>query len=182
MSDVQQQSDIQQQSDVQQQKDIRAIIAERIQNTDIQNGIVDVFVSYHQKLQDILTVATVENNGVRPEGLTNEIYACFHHIGRVLLYPESDIKHELKTAHDSHLKRATLDSYKIAINTILEQEAKFREIVDYFILVDNFSKYVPDGFQHVKTIREKSGNAKEYYQKAKACESQGEFSQAIEFF
>jgi hypothetical protein len=111
--------------------DSSTTIEKRLQDPVIQSKIRDIFLRYYDDLQEILTVATVESGGIRPDGLANEVYACFHHMARALCEANADTDSELKSAQKSHLKRATLDAYKIAINSYLSEEQKMRDVLDY---------------------------------------------------
>ena len=155
---------------------------ENLKKTDIQEQLAEILSTYCVDLHDILTIATIHSAGVRPEGLSNEIFSCFHHIARGLCLPDVDPKTELTAARKSHIKRAILDSYKIAINFILKEDESLREILDYLVLAEDFSKYIPDGMDKVNKIKESVREVKSLYTKAKKSEATSEFDEAIEFY
>ncbi len=160
----------------------REICINRIQEPDTQQALVEAFVFYYGDLQEVLRIATVHNRGIRPAGLSNEIFSCFHHIARGLCQKEKGAVEEITSACRSHLKRALLDSYKIAINAILEEDKKLKEILDYLILTDDFEKFVPDGLKKINEIQRQSQKVKQSYRQAKFHESKGDFDQAQESF
>ena len=55
-----------------------------LQDPQYQDALLSVFSDYHTELEDVLELATIENDGIRPDNLTNEIYSLFHHISRSL--------------------------------------------------------------------------------------------------
>ena len=114
--------------------------------------------------------------------MDRELVSCFHHIARGLCLPDVDLKAELTAARKSHIKRAILDSYKIAINFILKEDEKLREILDYLVLAEDFSKYIPDGMDKVNKIKESVRKVKLLYTKAKKFEATSEFDNAIESY
>jgi hypothetical protein len=158
------------------------VISQRLKDPHIQKALAEVLSAYWNDLQDILTIATVQCNGVRPEGLTNEVYACFHHIARALCGEEVHCEQELASAKQSHIKRATLDSYKIAINSYLHEEARAEELLDYMVLVEDFSRYIPDGHQKVMAAKGHARYIREQYKNAKAAEIRGNFDEAMKYF
>lgn len=151
-----------------------------LKDDDIQQLLVEAFSYYSSELYDVLTLATVENAGVRPEGLANEVFSAFHHLARGLCVADADVSAELHAARSSHLKRATLDSYKIAINAILREDDKAKELLDYLVLVEDFTRYVPDGLQKVGEIKDSSREVKLLYKEAKRLESCGHFTESIQ--
>lgn len=158
------------------------VVKKRLKDIAVQEGLAKIFVHYYDDLQDILSIATVENSGIRPERLANEIYSCFHHIARGLCDESVHAEEEFRTARRSHLKRATLDSYKIAINAFLVEDEKMREILDYLVLVEDFSAFIPDGLAKINEIKASARFVKEHYQIAKASEAGGQFDGAINAF
>lgn len=152
-----------------------------LEQKDIQESLADVFAFYAYDLYDILTIATVENAGVRPERLTNEIFSSFHHIARGLCVDdrEIDVNKELNSARSSHLKRAALDSYKISINAALSEDNKAKELLDYLVLVEDFTRFVPDGLDKVNKIKAVSRAVKQSYASARQHEAHGNFDGAL---
>jgi hypothetical protein len=153
---------------------------ENLKKAEIQEQLAEILVTYSIDLHDILTVATVHNSGVRPEGISNEIFSCFHHIARGLCLPKVDTNAELTAARKSHIKRAILDSYKVAINYILKEDEKLKEILDYLVLAEDFAKYIPDGMDKVNDIKQCSRKVKIFYIEAKRSEAKSDFDSAIE--
>ena len=165
------------------ESDTRDRILRRLDEAQVQNALADVFTSYLDDLHDVLNLATVENNGVRPEGLANEVFSCFHHLARGLSQEEDDTSLEqFHTARGSHLKRAILDSYKIALNSILTEDAKLREVLDYIVLAEDFAQYIPDGLQKINEIKDKARLVKREYRSAKKAEARGNFDEAMGTF
>ena len=145
----------------------------RIHETDIQKRLLDVLEYYYGDLRYIQKLATIESDGIRPDGLANEIFACFHHIARGLCEPDADAEREIETAFKSHLKRATFDSYKIAINSYLSEDTQLKEVLDYLVLIEDFEKYIPDGLQKINEINSLSREARKQYEQAKNSEERG---------
>ncbi|WP_412851523.1 hypothetical protein [Ectothiorhodospira shaposhnikovii] len=150
-----------------------------MEDASVRESLAETFSYYARELNDVLTVATIESAGVRPEGLANEVFSAFHHIARGLCLAEADAQEEIEKARSTHLKRATLDSYKIAINSFLKEDTKERELLDYMVLVEDFTRYVPDGLKKVQEVKDLSREVKGLYAQAKRLESRGEFTQAI---
>lgn len=160
----------------------REICTKRIQETSTQKALADAFVFYYNDLQDVLQIATAHNRGIRPTGLSNEIFSCFHHIARGLCQKEKNADEEITSAHRTHLKRVLLDSYKIAINAILDEDRKLKEILDYLVLTEDFEKYVPDGLKKINNIQRQSQKVKQSYREAKSHEAKGDFDRAQDNF
>lgn len=150
-----------------------------LKDDNVQQLLAEAFSYYSSELYDVLTLATIENAGVRPEGLANEVFSAFHHIARGLCVDGTDVNDELRSSRRSHLKRATLDSYKIAINAILREDNEAKELLDYMVLVEDFTRFVPDGLQKVNEIKDSSRLAKQRYKEAKRLESCGHFNESI---
>lgn len=155
-------------------------VLEHLKNTEIQEQLAEILITYSIDLHDILTVATVHNSGIRPEGISNEVFSCFHHIARGLCLPDVNVTAELTAARKSHIKRAILDSYKVAINFILKEDEKLKEILDYLVLAEDFAKYIPDGMDKINTIKLHSRKVKDFYIEAKRSEAKSDFDDAIE--
>lgn len=155
---------------------------EKLKKPEVQEQLAKILSTYFFDLHEILTIATVQSAGVRPEGLSNEIYSCFHHIARGLCIPGANIERELISAEKSHIKRAILDSYKITINSILREDEALREILDYLVLAEDFARYIPDGMAKVNEIKDVSRKVKLSYGEAKRFEARAEFDKAIESY
>jgi hypothetical protein len=165
---------------VESQDEAQQRAAALLKDDSVQQLLVEAFSYYSSELYDVLTLATIENAGVRPEGLANEVFSAFHHIVRGLCVAGTDVDKELRAARSSHLKRATLDSYKISINAFLREDNKAKELLDYMVLVEDFTRYVPDGLQKVNEIKDSSRKAKQLYKEAKRLESSAHFDESIE--
>ncbi len=160
-------------------------IENKLSEDGVRKLLAKIFKTYIEDLQPILTLATAENDGIRPEGLVNEIYASFHHVARALTMEDSngdEIKKNLISAEQSHLKRAIYDSYKIAINAYLREESKLADTLDYLVLVDDFEKFVPDGINRVREIKQTRRQIVKHYRQAMTCERNGDFIKAIKEF
>jgi len=155
---------------------------DNLKKPEIQEQLAETLAAYCSDLHDILTIATVHSAGVRPEGLSNEIYSCFHHIARGLCLPDADAEAELTAARKTHIKRAILDSYKIAINYILAEDNKLKEVLDYLVLAEDFSRFIPDGMAKVSDIKQSSRKVIALYSDAKHYESKGDFEKAIDAY
>jgi len=153
-----------------------------LKDESVQRALAEIFSCYISDLHDILTIATIENAGVRPERLANEIFSSFHHIARGLCIPDADSDKEFRAARSTHLKRAILDSYKIAINAVLEEDNKAKELLDYMVLVEDFTRFIPDGLNKVNEIKNKSRSVKALYQSARKHEAHGNVEGAIDNF
>lgn len=155
---------------------------ERLGNADTKASVAEVFCHYYKDLQPILILATAESSGTRPEGLSNEIYACFHHVARALCEADADVSSELKSAQKSHLKRAILDSYKIVVHAHLSELDEARKLLDYMVLMKEFAHYFPLGVERATEVKAIGAQVKSNYVAAKTAESTGHFEEAIEKF
>ncbi len=154
-------------------------IIQRLRDVEVQEAIASVFARYVDDLQGVLVLATSANGGVRPEGLTNEIYSCFHHLARGLSEDGVDPGDQFRSARDSHLKRAILDSYKIALHFILSEDERLREVLDYLVLAEDFTRYVPNGLEKVNEIKGTARSVRGAYCKAMDAERRGQFTEAM---
>ncbi|MEO0515258.1 MAG: hypothetical protein AAF086_08190 [Planctomycetota bacterium] len=154
-------------------------ILDRLREAEVQKALACVFARYVDDLQELIVLATVENGGVRPKGLTNEIYSAFHHLARGLSEDHTDFRDQFKSARESHLKRAILDSYKIAINSILDEDNKLLETLYYIVLSEDFTRYIPDGLEKTQKIKDKAASVKAAYKAAMHEERRGDFDAAI---
>jgi len=152
---------------------------QQLSRKETQEKLAEIFTYYGYDLYNIFVLATVENAGERPENLTNEIFSCFHHIARAMCLDGMDVQSELRSALGSHLKRATLDSYKISISSYLEDDQKLRDVLDYLVLAEDFSRYVPNGLEKTEEIREQARKVKYHYERAKLKEASGKFDDAM---
>ncbi len=155
-----------------------------LSNSQYQQALNDVFDSYHKDLEEILELATIESDGLRPDNLTNEIYSLFHHISRSLSSKNTidEAICEVNRAKDTHLKRAILDSYKICINGVLRRESKTADILETLILDEDFRSCIDDCTTKVKKIKEVKKKIKSTYLEAKKYERKGDFPSAIIYY
>jgi hypothetical protein len=152
---------------------------ERLSDSKVRATIVDIFRHYYEDLQPILIIATAEASGTRPEGLSNEIYACFHHVARALCQADANVTSELNSAQKSHLKRAILDSYKIAIHSHLAELDEAKKLLDYMVLVKDFAHYFPRGVERAAEVKALGVQVKSSYLAARTAEATGDFELAI---
>lgn len=154
-----------------------------LQKESVQRKLASLLAGYLNDVQPIIVEATVQNAGVRPSGLENEVYSCFHHIARGLCVYEADgeTEQEIEKAEDSHLKRVLLDSYKIAICPSLKEYQFVVEDLYHLSLDKDFNPeiYGPESIKKIQKILELKTQVKNAYKKAKLHESCGEIEQAI---
>ncbi|MBO5201240.1 MAG: hypothetical protein J6C30_00745 [Lentisphaeria bacterium] len=149
----------------------------------IQKELAVLFSRYYGKVHYISDIASVENGGVRPEGLANEMYACMHHIARGLATGnEADAVLEIKKAEQTHLKRLCLDAYKIAINSFLNEYNDHVTALKYLVLEDSFKNVAPDAIEIVGQINETAIKIKTNYLEAKKAEVIGKHKEAEDSF
>lgn len=151
-------------------------------NADFQKELYGVFESYHNNLEPILDLATIENDGIRPECLENEVYSLFHHISRSIFSSKNKKAgiEELRKGVQSHLRRAILDSYKISINSFLERSRVVVENIQQLILDEDFRKCINDADSEYQEICTFQKTVKAWYLTAKKLERSGDFDKAIE--
>lgn len=108
----------------------RQVVETRLTDPQIRGQLAELVILYYRDHKEALTLAEVATNGRRPEGLTNEIYACFHHLARGLVEGDCDPLHELGDKSQSHLKRLGLDSLKLYINSVLKDSEPVLQALD----------------------------------------------------
>jgi hypothetical protein len=146
-----------------------------------QDTLASVFNEYHADLEEILELATIESNGIRPRHIENEIYALFHHISRSLCdiqEKELAIK-EVEHAKNTHLKRAILDSYKIAINNVLKRANKNTEILEEIATDPDYREAINESIVNLNILTGKKNEIKKKYLEAKKTERKGNTAGAI---
>ena len=163
---------------------LRQTCAERLASSRIQAKLVEVFAFYFYDVQEIMHFASVQLGGERPPNLTNEIFSCFHHIARGLCIGDTVTRTlgECDGAANSHLMRATLDSYKMAIHCVVQKDRQLKKVLDFLVLVDDFEKYVPDGIAKIHEINTISNDMQRHHVVAKVMEAQGKHDLAIQSF
>lgn len=146
-----------------------------LKDDEYQRKLYDLLYFYGEKLQDVIDLATIENNGDRPEGLENEIYSAFHHIYRSLFCKESaaDACKELEKALISHLMRARYDSYKIAIYSILKKSDEIIKNLGFLLIDGDFRSVLPDAVNIVNDIGKLQKEIRKIYLVAIKYERQG---------
>lgn len=151
-------------------------------DSDYQKELYSIFEIYHNDFEPPLDLATVENDGIRPECLENEIYSLFHHISRSIFCADSKASaiEELRKGSRSHLQRAILDSYKISINSFLERSRTVVENLQQLVLDENFRKCIEDADGDYRALCTFQKDVKKTYLAAKKLERSGNFESAIE--
>ncbi|HAT51370.1 MAG: hypothetical protein HQL07_06495 [Nitrospirae bacterium] len=153
-----------------------------LKSEKVQGALADLVAKYWCEFHPVFRTATGEENGRRPENVSNEMFSCLHHIvrGLVNVENETDSAREIRKAVDSHIKRGTLDSYKIAINSILEEDKVLVELLDYILLADdNLDGNFKDRITHIKRIQQLKRECKVAYIDAKKMEAEAQWSRAI---
>ncbi len=102
-------------------EEVEALVRQRLSQPEVQQKVLEAVLYYYLDFRETTTFAEVLNDGTRPEGLANEVYACFHHLARGLSEKDADAVEEIEKARSSHLKRLALDSNKIILNRILTE-------------------------------------------------------------
>ena len=162
---------------------LRANALRMLREESVQDRLASLMASYLAVVQPIITEATVEKAGIRPAGLENEIYSCFHHIARGLCESteKEEAVREVDKGENSHLKRVLLDSYKIAISPSLQE---YRFIVEdlYHLSLDkdfNPDIYGAEPIKKIRNILHIKTEVKEAYKRAKYNEALGNSEESI---
>lgn len=158
-------------------------------NESIAKETISLLVKYQNDLCELLDIATIENDGIRPRGITNEVFSCFHHIVRGI-YKSTDSNNAIdiaafKKEADSaqrHLLRGILDCYKIILSSFLKEEKQLKETLAYLNLVEDFEKYIPDGQVEINGINNLQIQIEDEYKKAKSFERNGQSQDAVDHF
>lgn len=160
-----------------------ANVLRMLQKESVQRKLASLLSAYWNDVQPIVVEATVQSAGIRPDGLENEIYSCFHHVARGLCVGngEEEAEREMEKAEDSHLKRVLLDSYKIAIWPCLSQYQVVIEDLYHLSLDRDFNPeiYGADSIGKIRNVLALTTRVKEAYKEAKLHEACGETEQAI---
>ncbi|MDR2210012.1 MAG: hypothetical protein LBO65_00890 [Spirochaetaceae bacterium] len=135
-------------------------------------------------MEEILELATIENNGSRPRHIENEIYALFHHISRSLcnITNVDDAVKEVEQAKNSHLKRAILDSYKIAINSVLKESDKKTDLLEDLATDPDYRECINESIISLELLRKSKSEIKTTYLEAKKKERKGDMSEAVKLY
>ncbi|MBF0175049.1 MAG: hypothetical protein HQL83_16655, partial [Magnetococcales bacterium] len=89
---------------------------------------------------------------------------------------------EISKATETHIKRATLDSYKIAINSILEEDTILTNLLGYILLADDVVTDFKDKVANIREIHQLKQECKKSYIKAKEFEAAAQWSEAIDTY
>jgi CRISPR/Cas system-associated endoribonuclease Cas2 len=151
-----------------------------LNDADYREKLRSLFLFYGDELQELIELATVESNGVRPKNIENEIYSAFHHIYRSIF--RDNLKTSFKDiddAQNSHLLRVQYDAYKIALNASLNRIDKI--LYDYeFLLIDSdFRAIMPNAVEKFQLIQAARKEIREVYLNAKQCERTGNRQDAV---
>ncbi|MDR3301536.1 MAG: hypothetical protein LBT01_03285 [Spirochaetaceae bacterium] len=147
-------------------------------------SLASVFQDYYFELEGIVELATIENHGIRPEGLTNEIYALFHHISRSLC-SITDVEQaaaEIDRAKKTHLKRAILDSYKITINSLLKKTDSKVDLLEDLAADPDYRESICSVLEDINPLRKFKKKIKFLYLDAKKTERKGDTDVAISLY
>lgn len=147
---------------------------ERLGDETTRRLLAETLVFYYKDLREAITFAEVLSEGHRPEGLINEIYACFHHIARGLVEENADAFKELCSAKDSHLKRMGLDAHKILINRCLGEAKPILDSLDLIAGNAEISNLIDGGRATINRIRDLRTQVRDVYLDAKRAEGRGE--------
>ncbi|MBF0425598.1 MAG: hypothetical protein HQL66_07240 [Magnetococcales bacterium] len=153
----------------------------RLQDPGVQGALAEFLVCYWAEFYDVYVSVMTQNDGVRPEQVTNEMFSALHHLARGLAIPDSAPIDEIVKARVSHIKRATLDSFKIAVNSALEEEEAMETQLDYVIGSDELSRS-PEYerlWGRLRRVKGAKREARVAYEAAKREEARGHFPQAI---
>jgi hypothetical protein len=149
-------------------------VVERLSNPALQRSLAEALVFYYKDIRESITFAEVLSEGHRPEGLANEVYACFHHIARGLVEKEADSQKEIQSAKNSHLKRMGLDSHKILINRCLSEAKPVLESLDLIVGNPDISALIEGGRDTINQIRDLRTQVRQLYLQAKRAEGRGD--------
>ena len=145
--------------------ELKKTIKTRLQEDKVQDELSELFVYYLQQTSRLCTLATVESNGVRPRGLENEIYSCFHHVARGLACVSfgEEVIAQIRAGYLTHLKRAHLDACKITINSYLSQYTKTIATLNNLVVIEDFKSFTLSGVEKIKQILDCSTQIKQNY-------------------
>lgn len=165
---------------------LRTHALEMLREESVQDKLASLVASYLAIVQPIIIEATVQKAGIRPAGLENEIYSCFHHIARGLCESttKEEAEREIDKGENTHLKRVLLDSYKIAVNPSLQEYQFVVEDLYQLSLDKDFNPdiYGADPVRKIWDILRIKTAIKEAYQTAKHNEVLGNTEKTIEAY
>lgn len=155
-------------------EELRGRIKERLSEQKNVDALCELILAYYVDTREIATLAETLSEGMRFDGLANEVYACFQHMSRGLAAEKADPIKEFEKANNSHLKRLRLDGHKIVINRAL-RDAK--PILDSLDLISSNSEIVhllPEGQKTLSKVRELRKQLRSKYLEAKRKEGRGD--------
>ena len=154
---------------------LRANAIEMLREDGVQEKLASLVASYMAVVQPIIIEATVQEAGIRPASLENEIYSCFHHIARGLCVAtkKEESEREIDKGESTHLKRVLLDSYKIALTPCLKEYRFIIEDLYHLSLDKDFNPdiYGAEPIKQIRDILKIKSDVKEAYQRAKHNEA-----------
>lgn len=165
-------------------KEIKLLIGRvrgRLDDERIQQVLAETLVFYYKDIRETITFAEVLSDGHRPDGLTNEVYACFHHIARGLVEESVDSAKEINSAKNSHLKRMGFDAHKILINRCLEEAKPILDTLDLISGNPNCSALIQGGRETINRIRDLRTQVRSHYLTAKRSEGRGDKDAIIHY-
>jgi len=141
-----------------------------------------VFEYYNDMIQEPLDLVVILCDGQRPLNVENEIFAAFHHIARSIFHAETYMiaKEELNKAINTHLKRTTLDIYKLLLDSILTEIKTIHTLIMHIIVDEDIKNNLPDGTKIANKVEKIRKNIRKYYLSAKMKERIGLHDDAIE--
>lgn len=152
---------------------VRKLVQARLNDPELQKQLADVFLEYYIQFRETVTLAEVLCDGGRPEGLANEVYACFQHLARGLAEDAADPGNEFQKAKNSHLKRMALDSHKIIINKALEEARPVLDVFDQLASLPHLSTLIVGGDETLSEIMSARKKIRSGYHEAMKLEGRG---------
>lgn len=153
---------------------LKATIIERLREDSIQDSLAEVVLSYYADARRVATLAETMSEGMRFDGLSNEVYACFQHISRGLCESDVEPLDELSKAKNSHIKRLLLDGYKIVINRSLRDAKPVLDAIDFLSSNSEVVRMLPEGVGNIARVRALRSETRDLYLSAKRAEGRGE--------
>ncbi|MEO5341531.1 MAG: hypothetical protein H7837_13615 [Magnetococcus sp. MYC-9] len=153
-----------------------------LQSPGVQDALATLFVDYWVEFYDVYVSAVTLKAGRRPDQITNEMFSALHHLARGLVVPGSNPVVEIEKARSSHIKRATMDSFKIAINTALEADTALEEELDHIIGNEELSRRenYRELLNNLTQIKGLQRRARTAYEAARKKEAHGCFPEAMQ--
>lgn len=152
---------------------VRKLVGDRLGDAGIRQNLADLITHYYYDFRETVTFAEVMCDGVRPEGLANEVYSCFQHIARGLGEADADPSDELDKARHSHLKRMGLDAHKILINRSMEECRAFLDATEQAKVHPQVESLVEGGVEAIAELQERAWSIRDRHHEAKKAEGRG---------